>query len=89
MRPPVQFIGAERVSSHTAGPGRGGCLEFFHRHTIHAINKERTMNNRLHTQALSLVFAALFTLATFAGIDALATAGAAPVVEASAAAQHG
>jgi hypothetical protein len=47
------------------------------------------MNNRLPTQALSLVLAALVTLATFAGIDALATAGAAPVIEASAAAQHG
>ena len=41
------------------------------------------MNDRLPTQALSLVFAALVTLATFAGIDTLATPLAAPAVQAA------
>jgi hypothetical protein len=89
MRLPLQFIGAERVSSHTAGRGWAAYLELFHRHTIHAINKELMMNNRLPTQAVSLLFAALVTLATFVGIDTLATVGAAPVVQASAGAHHG
>lgn len=41
------------------------------------------MKSHLPTQALSMVFAALVTLATFAGIDALAATGAAPVIEAA------